>query len=187
MVRRLALIAIIILPVLAIVLDAYPLYGDPLLLIFAVPLFLSAVGIYLMSGNPPRPVIRQRLLVALVSAVILPSVLFTHWPLRLTFALAKPKLTRTVECIRAYPGQQGDFEVTNVNSRFGLIPVQRIVRSQERYGHTQGFIGFWLDPTPGPDTPSSFCGFVYSETGEYPGNLWTDIDLGEGWRFVIED
>jgi hypothetical protein len=187
MVRRLALIAIIILPVLAIVLDAYPLYAEPLVLIFAVPLFLSAVCIYLMSGNPPRPVIRQRLLVALVSAVILPSVLFTHWPLRLTFALAKPKLTRSEKYFSTYLGQQGDIEFTHVNLRFGLIPVQRMVRSQERYGHTRGFTGFWLDPEPGPNTSSGFRGFVYSETGEYPGNLWTDIDLGEGWRFVIED
>jgi hypothetical protein len=187
MVRRLALIAVILLPVLAIVLDAYPLYAEPLLLIFAVPLFLSAVGIYLMSGNPPRPVIRQRLLVALISAVILPSVLFTHWPLRLTFAVAKPQFTRAEEFISKHRYQQGDFEVTRVNTCFGLVPVQRIVSRYEFYRHKRGFVGFWLDPKPGSDSTSRFRGFVYSEAGEYPGNLATDIDLGDGWRFVIED
>jgi hypothetical protein len=187
MTRRLALIAVILFPVFAVVLDAYPVGPEAFWLVFIAPLYLSAVGIYLMTGNPPRPVLRQRLLVALFSALILPSVLFTHWPLRLTFALAKPHLSAAVPLLREPHFGRNDLEVHGVNARFGPVTVRRIVRGRTENGSHPGYIGFWLDPKPGPNSDSGFRGFVYSDADRYPGNLGTDIDLGDGWRFVIED
>jgi hypothetical protein len=94
MARRIALLIVVFPPILAILWDAYPTLGDPLWLFYATPLYVLAVDFYLRTGRFTRTVLRQRAGLALLCCLITASVILTHWPLRLSFAYAKPALIR---------------------------------------------------------------------------------------------
>lgn len=102
---------------------------------------------------------------------VIVSVLFTHWPLRLTFVMHRPWLESIAQQVQA----EGTIDSPKC---IGAFRFQRIIRND------RGSIGFKLNGSPGNGVH-----FVWSPTDSSHGwyNSATLARLGPHWYLIDED
>ena len=107
--------------------------------------------------------------VTIACLTIIASVAFTHWPLRITYALSRNSFNAVAQRIRT--GEQ-----IKTPMRAGLFTIQRAELSH------LGIVCLWIEPNPSGST-----GFVQCRRDYVPFNLWSIIKLDEHWQFISED
>jgi hypothetical protein len=130
-----------------------------------VGLTLAWLGWAAVTKKPLRPALTAASLALFVVA----SVIFTDWPLRLSYVLSRPALQRLAQSVQE--GQQPNGPV-----RIGLFVIRQAEVSR------QGTICLWTEVDPSGNT-----GFVQCDAKNLPLNLWSSIPLDEQWSFVAED
>ncbi|TWT58302.1 hypothetical protein KOR42_16760 [Thalassoglobus neptunius] len=118
----------------------------------------------ILTGIP----IRRRLIV--FSALMIASVAFLNWPLKLAFAASQNDFERVAK-------QLDDGETVQAPIQIGLFNVAKAEVNRN------GVICFWTD-----DDPSGATGFVNGDesVGE-EFNLWSQCGVARDWQFLSED
>jgi hypothetical protein len=190
MARRIALLLVVFPPILAILWDAYPTLGDPFWLFYATPLYVFAVDFYLRTGRFTRTVLRQRAGLALLCCLITASVILTHWPLHLSFLAAKPALERMALSKPDNCGHYGDDPGDMMREHVGTFVIEGVCRPWNFSPHSKlEYMRFRLQPLPWFASTTALYpkGFIYSPGGYVPAYLAVDINLGDGWHYIVED
>ena len=143
--------------------------------VFGAPVALAALLIAVIAWICWKSEGRRwhQLILLLACPLLVASILFTNWPMRLSFAASAPALDRLADQVvsgqtPALPGRAGAFTITAVETR----PISGGVA-----------VCLWTSP------PSrGHVGFVRSPVGVTPEvNPWTHTRLGSRWHHFGED
>jgi hypothetical protein len=104
-----------------------------------------------------------------LSFAILVSVVITHWPLRVSFALSRETMDALAARVRA-----GERVATPM--RVGLITIRETELSR------RGVVCLWTNLSP-----SGHHGFVQCRREAMPSHPWSMIPLDNSWQFIEED
>jgi hypothetical protein len=97
------------------------------------------------------------------------SVMTTHWPCRISYALSRPSIERlAAEVLAGHPPDRP--------RRVGAITIAKaeLIRG--------GVVCLWTETHPGGNR-----GLVRCMPGRVPFNLWSIVELDGRWQFIAED
>lgn len=144
----------------------------PFLFVLAsAPLLLLML---ILIALPMLPVKRWHRVAGVVLVAVIASAMYTHWPLRINFALHKPALERMAAEVRQSGNEMGPRWV-------GIMPINRVKVYESR---GQRSVGIQLSGGEGGGT------FLVQQQ---PGaqfiwyNSCIQAELGDGWYCVHED
>lgn len=138
----------------------------------------TPIGIYLTFAGIPvifglaglGHISRWQVARVILISVLAISLVYSWWPLRLTFNWSRPALERLAEQVRtgqapATPIQVGAFTIRQTEMRSGVVCL-------------------WTDPTS--SSPTCFANCTRRQvTGRF--NLWWTTELADEWQWVRED
>jgi hypothetical protein len=152
----------------------------PLVLLFGFTAPVAFLALVAAVVGWARWKVRPRRWLALVGLLICPllvtTMLFTHWPMKLSFALSKPALDRMADAVAAHrapalPKRAGAYVIHAVETR----PV-----AEGANGLT---VCLWMLPLE-----RQHVGFVRSPAGVTPKfNPWTHSRMDVNWHYFGED
>ncbi|MEO0375694.1 MAG: hypothetical protein AAF329_13915 [Cyanobacteria bacterium P01_A01_bin.17] len=112
---------------------------------------------------------RQHWLIGVLTAAILTTIATTHWPLRVTYAAAKPQIAQVAAQVQA----------GNTVDRPFWVGSFRIAKAEV----DKGVVCLWTDLHPNGRT-----GFVQQrQQDQQKFNTWSTLQLDSEWQLLAED
>lgn len=154
---------LILLPVLvAIVLSAIAV--EPISLLLLCSLLGVITFVLLLFARS-----RQHWLIGVFTVAVLTTIATTHWPLRVAYAAAKPRITQIATQVQAgdtftHPQWVGSFRIAKAELDKGIVCL-------------------WTDLHPNGRT-----GFVQQgQKDQQKFNTWSTLQLDSEWQLLAED